>query len=115
MLCSKCGTDHDPSRPCPPAQESGRSASTEVVHPAAEPEPPSPPRIRPLTPPPALGPAARAGAAAIAKEFAAELAETIERLGPLHAPSGEPDPTIGTTIGSFKIVRRLGKGGMGTV
>ena len=63
--------------------------------------------MRPLTPP-------GIGAHAIAQEFADEMAETQQRPIPL-AKEAEVDPLIGTTIGSFKIVRRLGKGGMGTV
>src|SRR5262249_22081793 len=108
MPCSKCGTDHDPGRPCPPAQDESQATSTQVVHPAAEPVPPPPPQVRPLTPP-------TEGAHAIARELADELEETQERPIPLREQDAVPDPLIGTTIGSFKIVRRLGKGGMGTV
>jgi serine/threonine protein kinase len=79
-----------------------------MVHPASEPLPPPPPQVRPLTPPPARG------AAVIAREIADELADTQQRPIPAEKEV-ESDPLIGTTIGSFKIVRRLGKGGMGTV
>ncbi|HYV49452.1 MAG TPA: serine/threonine-protein kinase, partial [Myxococcaceae bacterium] len=65
--------------------------------------------MRPLTPQ-----ERQAAAAAIASEFAEELAETQQRPIPSQKEA-EADPLIGTTIGSFKIVRRLGKGGMGTV
>jgi eukaryotic-like serine/threonine-protein kinase len=33
----------------------------------------------------------------------------------LHAPPAAPDPLIGSRVGSFDIVRLLGRGGMGTV
>jgi serine/threonine protein kinase len=35
--------------------------------------------------------------------------------GAVGGPAGEVDPLIGTSLGSFKIVRLLGRGGMGTV
>ncbi|HVE87961.1 MAG TPA: protein kinase [Myxococcales bacterium] len=75
---------------------------------------PAPAAPRPSAPPNApFG--ASPGAAAIAQEIAAELAETAQRPVPRPQPAEPEDELIGTTIGSFRIVRRLGKGGMGTV
>jgi len=113
MACAKCGTEHDPDRPCPSSQESGQASSsdsaTELVRDATADPALAPPQVRPLTPP-------AAGADAIAREIADQMADTQQRPSPIPLDkNAEPDPTIGTTIGSFRIVRRLGKGGMGTV
>jgi serine/threonine protein kinase len=35
--------------------------------------------------------------------------------GAAQSPDGSPDPLLGTQVGSFRIVRMLGRGGMGTV
>jgi serine/threonine-protein kinase len=55
----------------------------------------------------------RTGTQALARELASAVSESITRAP--GTGEDEQDPLIGTTLGSFRIVRRLGKGGMGTV
>lgn len=42
-------------------------------------------------------------------------APTLDREGEVSGPALAPDPLLGTQVGSFRIVRTLGRGGMGTV
>src|SRR4051794_30562178 len=87
MSCPICGQNHAADAPCPTIIRQAASG-TQVMSSAVA--------TGPQMPPPAMQSAA---------------ATPIGHMP--HQP--ESDPLLGTTIGSFRIVRMVGKGGMGTV
>jgi eukaryotic-like serine/threonine-protein kinase len=106
VQCGICNTDHATNDPCPVVRPGGVGTETHVVAPgrsalaAAVSIGVSPPPAKQATPAP-------------------DAAPTVQLYATPAAPpppiDPEHDPMIGTTIGSFKVVRKLGVGGMGTV
>src|SRR4051794_4773964 len=87
--CPICGQLHAADAPCPTIIRPPASG-TALMQSAVATGPQMPP---PMMSPPAIPASAMA----------------------TPSPGEEADPLIGTTIGSFRIIRMVGKGGMGTV
>lgn len=96
--CVICQTDHADNEPHALVRPGGnQSTGTQVVAPGVSPAA----AVASLRPPtPAVAPAAPVPAPA-------------QKAQP--PPDADSDPLIGGTVGSFKVVKKLGVGGMGTV